>query len=874
MKKILLFGSLCVSLISLSQTAIINPVQDNSIYSESTNSNGLGKLYSGTNNGGSPRRALIEFDIAAAVPAGATITAVSLDLIVDQFAASSGNDVYNLHPITTDWGEGTSSGAGGGAVAVSPDATWVEAMVGASPWTTAGGDFGPVSASQTLTASNGTFTWSAATMITDVQNWLDTPGSNFGWMLIGNESTSQNARRFGSSEQGTAPVLNVTYTLACTTPPNAVCQNATVYLDGSGNGVILDSDLDNGSTLVCGTSLSFSASQTTFNCSDIASGPVPTSLVISAVYDATLTGGLPKGVELYVINDIPDLSIYGLGSANNGGGTDGVEFTFPAVSATAGDYIYVASESPQFTSWFGFAPDYTSGSMLINGDDAVELFENSVVIDVFGDINVDGNGQPWEYLDGWAHRVPSTGPDGATFTLGNWTFSGPDVLDGETSNATAATPVPVGTYTTPSNQPGVSVTLTVSDDLGNSSTCSSTVVVLDTLPPAVSCVGTFNLPLDGTGNATLTAGDLDNGSTDGCGIASMTLSQSAFTCADIGTQQVMLYVTDNNGLVDSCMVSVTIDGSAAVTITSIVVNDVLCNGFCDGDITVNATGATSYSIDNGVTFQASNIFTGLCANDYDLLVSNGAGCDVSQIVTVNEPPVLLLDPIDNDTICNGTTEGTITLNVSGGTPPYSYNLDALIGGPVFTAIPLGGPYTGSVTDANGCVSNPEQCFVIEAPVINVGIDIVGCVFTCQQNNATYQWIDCADSSVIVGETGQSVDLAVGFYPAEIACVITDAYGCSDTTDCLETQVLSMQQLNGVEVSIFPNPTSSVINVALIGNTADVSIILRDVNGKEILADHFMNGAFVIDASALENGIYFIDLISNESKVTERIIVQH
>lgn len=170
-------------------------------------------------------------------------------------------------------------------------------------------------------------------------------------------------------------------------------------------------------------------------------------LVITGVYDGPLSGGTPKGVELYVLNNVADMSIYGLGSANNGGGSDGEEFTFPAVAAIAGDFIYVSSESPQFTVWFGFAPDYTSGAMSINGDDAVELFTNGIVTDVFGDINVDGNGEPWEYLDGWAYRVNNTGPDGSTFVLANFTYSGPNALDGETTNATAATPVPIGTYT-------------------------------------------------------------------------------------------------------------------------------------------------------------------------------------------------------------------------------------------------------------------------------------------------------------------------------------------------------------------------------------------------------------------------------------------
>ena len=172
-----------------------------------------------------------------------------------------------------------------------------------------------------------------------------------------------------------------------------------------------------------------------------------TSLLITGVIDGPLSGGLPKAVEFYVLNNITDLSIYGFGSANNGGGTDGEEFTFPADSATAGDFIYVATEATEFTNFFGFAPNYTDGSAPnINGDDAIELFQSGAVVDVFGDINVDGTGQPWEYMDGWAYRVDGTGPDGTTFTLANWSFSGPNALDGETSNATATTPFPTGTY--------------------------------------------------------------------------------------------------------------------------------------------------------------------------------------------------------------------------------------------------------------------------------------------------------------------------------------------------------------------------------------------------------------------------------------------
>jgi hypothetical protein len=170
-------------------------------------------------------------------------------------------------------------------------------------------------------------------------------------------------------------------------------------------------------------------------------------LILTGAFDGPLSGGTPKGVEIFVYEDVADLSIFGLGSANNGGGTDGEEFTFPADAATAGDFIYVATESIQFNAFFGFDPNYTSTAMSINGDDAIELFKNGLVFDIFGDINVDGSGEPWDHLDGWAYRVDDTGPDDSTFILANWNFSGVDGLEGGVTNATCTVPFPIGTFT-------------------------------------------------------------------------------------------------------------------------------------------------------------------------------------------------------------------------------------------------------------------------------------------------------------------------------------------------------------------------------------------------------------------------------------------
>ena len=191
-------------------------------------------------------------------------------------------------------------------------------------------------------------------------------------------------------------------------------------------------------------------------------------VIMTGAIDGPLSGGLPKAIEFYVTADGTDLSQYGFGSANNGGGSDGVEYIFSG-TRNAGDFFYLASEDNGvggggFEDFFGFAPDFDDGidtgtgvswSASINGDDALELFHDAAglfaggetVVDVFGDINTDGTGEPWEHLDGWAYRNNLTGPDGSAFALGSWSFSGPNALDGETTNGTAATPFPIGTYT-------------------------------------------------------------------------------------------------------------------------------------------------------------------------------------------------------------------------------------------------------------------------------------------------------------------------------------------------------------------------------------------------------------------------------------------
>src|SRR5207245_3004361 len=106
------------------------------------------------------------------------------------------------------------------------------------------------------------------------------------------------------------------------------------------------------------------------------------------------------------------------------------------------------------------------------------------------------------------------------------------------------------------------VTLTVTDNNGNSATCTATVTVVDSIAPVV-LTRNVTVQLDATGHATITAEQVDNGSTDACGIASLTVDKTTFDGTNVGTNTVTLTVTDNNGNSQTCTSTIRITASRA-----------------------------------------------------------------------------------------------------------------------------------------------------------------------------------------------------------------------------------------------------------------------------------------------------------------------
>src|SRR6187200_441493 len=188
-------------------TVNINPSKDNTLYeyvvADGDRSNGAGdRFFAGKTGEGYVRRGVLAFNIAGNIPAGSTITSVTLSMNMSRTNAATVR-MIELRKLLVDWGEGTSNAnanEGRGASATANDATWRHRFYSTISWATPGGVFSTtVSASQSVGAI-GLYTWSSGQMVADVQAWLNAPANNFGWLVLGDEAVSTTAKRFDSRE--------------------------------------------------------------------------------------------------------------------------------------------------------------------------------------------------------------------------------------------------------------------------------------------------------------------------------------------------------------------------------------------------------------------------------------------------------------------------------------------------------------------------------------------------------------------------------------------------------------------------------------------------------------------------------------------------
>jgi len=191
-------------------------------------------------------------------------------------------------------------------------------------------------------------------------------------------------------------------------------------------------------------------------------------------------------------------------------------------------------------------------------------------------------------------------------------------------------------------------------------------------------------------------------------------SSGVFSGLSAGTK--FIVIKDGSGCKNTVSdVIVSAGGPAIVSSTS---QNVSCHGGNDGTITISSvsggTGTIQYSKD-GITFQSSNIFSGLMAGTYIVQVKDANGCIASISKVISEPNDFLINTSVTNIICHGTNSGAVVVSASGGAGFFAYSLNngfTYQSSSTFTNL-ASGQYTVTIKDAANCISS--ETFLITEP---------------------------------------------------------------------------------------------------------------------------------------------------------------
>ena len=250
---------------------------------------------------------------------------------------------------------------------------------------------------------------------------------------------------------------------------------------------------------------------------------------------------------------------------------------------------------------------------------------------------------------------------------------------------------------------------------------------------------------------------------------------------------------------------------------------------CDGDSYV--VGDSTYTV------------TGNYTNN--LLTTVGMDSIVHTNLTVN--PVV--NTSQNIQICFGET-------YSIGNSTYSMN----------------GVYKDTLQSVTMCDSIVETTLTVNG-AIDITNTINGNDITANQNNATYQWLDCDNNNQPINNATQQT-LTVD-HVGNFACIVTVG-NCSDTINCQFVNYVGLNE-SKIEtlVTIYPNPNIGVFTVDLGANNQNYSVKIIDITGQIIYTQNQVSKSkLLIDLNAVSNGLYFIEVKTSTHKTTKKILIQH
>lgn len=138
--------------------------------------------------------------------------------------------------------------------------------------------------------------------------------------------------------------------------------------------------------------------------------------------------------------------------------------------------------------------------------------------------------------------------------------------------------------------------------------------------------------------------------------------------------------------------------------------------------------------------------------------------------------------------------------------------------------------------------------------------------TANQSGLSYQWIDCADSSEIAGETNISYTATEN---GNYAVIIFDG-ACIDTSDCVLIDVLGLSDNDFSGVSVYPNPVNNVLKISQLNDVLE-SVELVTTTGRIVYSSEVTTSIHEINVTDISSGVYFVNVRSANSAKTFKVI---
>ncbi|MFN4951160.1 MAG: GEVED domain-containing protein, partial [Flavobacteriales bacterium] len=283
----------------------------------------------------------------------------------------------------------------------------------------------------------------------------------------------------------------------------------------------------------------------------------------------------------------------------------------------------------------------------------------------------------------------------------------------------------------------------------------------------------------------------------------------------------------------------------------------LCTG-ANATLTATSTGTVVWNngILDGVAFPAVGGTT-----NYIATATGVNGCTNTDTVSITGLALPQVNAGADQTICSGDF---VTLNASGAVT-YAWNNNVIDGVPFAPAATTTFTVTG--TGANGCDNTDNVTVTVNALPNAVAIAADPVTLVATPSGATYQWFNCATGQIIADATN---DTLVASANGSYAVIVTNASGCSDTSDCMIVDQVGIYFPESAVIGLYPNPTNGMVTLEIPAQEGATAFVY-DAQGKLILTVANAKNGEQFDLSKLSTGVYTFRVTLNNLTHIEKVV---